>query len=198
MTISNFISSATITSVDPVRVNTAISGRESRSQISSQYWRIQTTLKTLSEAETRVMLALIATSKTSLNTFTVTPPFATNASSYSATISCPSGGSVGVQSITVRSGTNPSGATPIAAGEFFKFAGHNKVYLATGDLSLVLTSGNFEGTLSFYPSLQTAVAINEVVTYTSVPFTTRIASDPGIEYGLELFGGMQLDLKEVI
>lgn len=198
MSINNYISSATVTSVDPVRVNTAISGRESRSQISSQHWTLQTSLKPLSESETRVMLALIATAKTGLNTFTVTPPFATNASSYSATISCPSGASVGVQSVTVRSGTNPGSEVPIAAGEFFKFAGHNKVYMATGNLSLTLSGGNYEGTLSFYPSLQTAVAVNEVVTYTTVPFTVRIASDPGIEYGLELFGGMQLDLKEVI
>ena len=101
-------------------------------------------------------------------------------------------------SLTVRSGTNPGSEKPIKAGEFFKFANHNKVYMATADLTLTASGGNFDGTLTFYPALQTAVAVSEVITYTSVPFTVRLASDPGLNIGLELFGGMQMDLKEVI
>ena len=69
MSINALVSQANIVSNDPVRVNTAISGRESRSQISSQYWTINVTLKTLSESETRTVMALIATAKTGLNTF---------------------------------------------------------------------------------------------------------------------------------
>ena len=198
MSINSLVSQASIVSNDPVRVNTAISGRESRSQISSQYWTITVTLKTLSEAETRTVMALIATAKTGLNTFSYTPAFATNASTFSATIVAVNTTAVAATSMTVRSGTNPSGQNPIKAGEFFKFASHNKVYMATSDLTLTLSGANYDGTLSFYPALQASVASNEVLTYTSVPFTVRLASDPGLNIGLELFGGMQMDLKEII
>lgn len=198
MSIDSLVSQASIVSNDPVRVNTAISGRESRSQISSQYFTITVTLKTLSESETRTVLALIATAKTGLNTFSYTPAFATNASTFSASIVAVSTTAVSAVSMTVRSGTNPSGQNPIKAGEFFKFANHNKVYMATADLTLTASGLNFDGTLNFYPALQAAVPSATVLTYTSVPFTVRLSSDPGLAIGLELFGGMQMDLKEVI
>jgi hypothetical protein len=198
MSINSLVSQANITSNDPVRVNTAISGRESRSQISSQYWTITVTLKTLSESETRTVMALIATAKTGLNTFSYTPAFATNASTFSAVIVAVNTTAVAATSMTVRSGTNPGSENPIKAGEFFKFANHNKVYMATADLTLTLSGANYDGTLSFYPALQASVASNEVITYTSVPFTVRLATDPGLSIGIELFGGMQMDLKEVI
>jgi hypothetical protein len=198
MSINSLVSQASIVSNDPVRVNTAISGRESRSQISSQYWTINVTLKTLSETETRTVMALIATAKTGLNTFSYTPAFATNASTFSASIVAVNTTAVAATSMSVRSGTNPGSEKPIKAGEFFKFANHNKVYMATSDLTLTLSGANYDGTLSFYPALQASVASSEVITYTSVPFTVRLASDPGLAIGLELFGGMQMDLKEVI
>ena len=73
----------------------------------------------------------------------------------------------------------PIGSTAIAIdgltgtlleGDFITFAGHAKAYMVVEDRSGA-------GTLTISPSLRTAVADNEVITYDGVEFTVRIPAN---------------------
>ena len=72
------------------------------------------------------------------------------------------------------------------AGDFIKFAGHDKVYTLTAD------SGT---SLVIEPPLLNAVADDEVITYNSVPFTVAFTKDTQsmgvsvggwVSYGIDL------------
>jgi hypothetical protein len=62
----------------------------------------------------------------------------------------------------------------IKRGDFFKFAGHSKVYQADADIS---SNGSGQATLTFFPALLAAVADNEALTSSSVPFTLILDAD---------------------
>lgn len=82
--------------------------------------------------------------------------------------------------------------TAMKAGEFVKFNGHAKVYMLTAD---VTSDGSGNATLSIEPALVSALADNEALTVTAVPFTCAFASDthevgisprPVFDWGCEL------------
>ena len=74
----------------------------------------------------------------------------------------------------------------------FKFANHNKVYMATADLAGA-------GTLSFQPALVASVSDNEILTHDDVPFTVRLNNDVQ-EYGIstDLTYSYEVDFIEAI
>ena len=80
------------------------------------------------------------------------------------------------------------------AGDVIKFAGHSKVYMVSADAT---TDGAGAVTVSLFPALIAAVADNEAVTYTSVPFTVSLASDANeaVLTVPELYG-LQFDFVE--
>ena len=59
------------------------------------------------------------------------------------------------------------------AGDFIKFASHDKVYMIVAD---VQASSN-ASTVTIEPPLITALADDSVVTYDNVPFTVHLTSD---------------------
>lgn len=81
------------------------------------------------------------------------------------------------------------------AMDFFKFAGHSKVYQLSADVS---TDGTGRAQLSFDPALVAAPAHGEALTFTNVPFTVALASDSQ-EFPLAVgsFFTLDLDLVEV-
>ena len=81
--------------------------------------------------------------------------------------------SVGVSSATID-GLTASETDIIKAGDFFKFSGHSKIYMATADMD---ADGTGHGTLNFAPNLLNAVANDETITFASVPFTVAFADD---------------------
>lgn len=194
---TDIIATVEISSVDPVRINTSMSGRESRSQISTQYWQMTATTIVLSASQRRSLLAHLASVRGQLTSFTYTPTFANNASTYSATMNVASNAALNSTSISVSVVTNPSTDTVIKAGEFLKFSNHDKVYMATADLTFT-GAGPYTGTLQIYPGLTTAITTSHTVTYTTVPFTLRLANDPGLSFDLTELSQMTLDLKENI
>ena len=62
----------------------------------------------------------------------------------------------------------------LKAGDFIKFSGHTKVYMVVADAN---SNGSGQATLSIMPKLVAAVADNEALTVTSVPFTWQLAGD---------------------
>lgn len=64
-------------------------------------------------------------------------------------------------------------STVLKAGDFIKFA-HAKVYMLTAD---AVSNGSGEVTLAIEPALYSAVADNEALVVTSVPFTVAFGGD---------------------
>ena len=65
------------------------------------------------------------------------------------------------------------GAGRFKAGDFLKFASHDKVYMVVSDV----TSSSNAATVTIEPPLITALADNSAVTYDNVPFTVHLTSD---------------------
>ena len=62
----------------------------------------------------------------------------------------------------------------LKAGDFVKFASHNKVYMVVADAT---ADGSNEATITIEPPLITALADDSVVTYDNVPFTVHLIND---------------------
>ena len=99
--------------------------------------------------------------------------------------------------VTSTAGLTISGA--LKRMDFFKFAGHSKVYMVTEDLDLA--SGL--GTLKFEPDLvaETDPAINSLITYDAVPFT--VWNEDGVTHEWvysydKLVRGYKIMMKEVV
>ena len=59
------------------------------------------------------------------------------------------------------------------AGDFLKFASHDKIYMVVSDV----TSSSNAATVTIEPPLITALTNNSAVTYDNVPFTVHLTSD---------------------
>ena len=87
------------------------------------------------------------------------------------------------------------GAGRFKAGDFIKFASHDKVYMVVADV----TSSSNAATVTIEPPLTTALANNEAVTYDSVPFTVALVNDiQTIALGGDGFYRFEVDMIEVI
>ena len=99
--------------------------------------------------------------------FTVTFPSYMNAQGTAS--GSPTGtASAGATSITLGG----SGSGTLKAGDFIKFANHDKVYMIVADAGNIASSN----TLTIEPPLQTAVS-GIAITYDSVPFTVYAPND---------------------
>ncbi len=87
------------------------------------------------------------------------------------------------------------GAGRFKAGDFIKFASHDKVYMVVSDV----TSSSNAATVTIEPPLTTALADNEAVTYDSVPFTVALKNDvQEFQIGQDALYRYELDFIEVI
>ena len=104
-----------------------------------------------------------------------------------------SAAAIGVNSV-VLSGCGAS-KTVLAAGDYFKFANHTKVYMATEDC---ISTGGGAATLYFSASLVSAVPSGTSLTVTAVPFTVILDNEVQ-EYSVG-YGGMStatVEFREV-
>ena len=62
----------------------------------------------------------------------------------------------------------------LKAGDYFRFTGQDKVYMAVEDLD---SDGSGEGTLTFEPPLRSDVADDVALIYDNVDFTVRLSND---------------------
>lgn len=74
-------------------------------------------------------------------------------------------------------------------GDFVKFGGHSKVYQLTADFN---SNGSGQATMAIFPALLAALADNDTITVSSVPFTCILASDmQDLELRPPTQGGLQ-------
>ena len=159
--------SAKISSQQNTIVSVTSSGRKQARQIDGQRFTITLQYPPMSRSEFSPIKAFIMKQRSQLESFTVIPP-ATESDAQGTASGTPTGtASAGATSITLGG----SGSGTLKAGDYIKFANHNKVYMLVADSSDIST-----GTLTIEPPLRTAVS-GQNITYDDVPFTVRLRND---------------------
>ena len=112
------------------------------------------------------LMAFIIKQRSGKENFTIIPPEVEDARGTAS--GTPHGtASAGDTSITLGG----TGTGTLKAGDFIKFANHDKIYMVVADQSDIST-----GTLTIEPPLTTAVSSSNI-TYDNVPFTVHLTND---------------------
>jgi hypothetical protein len=189
-------SSVAIASDQTTIVSTTTSGRRQARQIDGQKFKLTAKFPIMTRAEFAPIKAFIMKQRSQLNTFTFIPPTISNSQGVASTVLNVDGAlSAGTTTANIDNMTVSTNGI-LKAGDYFRFTGQEKVYMAVEDLN---SDGYGEGTLTFEPPLRTAVADNAVLIYDNVDFTVGLTSDIQ-EYtiGTSNYFQYEIDLIEVL
>ena len=176
-------------------VSTSISGRRQARQLQNQRWEMTVSFPPMTRTNFAPIFAFINSQRGRKVTFTYTPPIIDDALGTET-------GSVLVNGVHAVADTTIAmdafagdGAGRFKAGDYIKFASHDKVYMVVSDV----TSSSNAATVTIEPPLTTALADNEAVTYDSVPFTVALKNDAQeFQIGQDALFRYELDFIEVI
>jgi len=184
-----------ITSNQTTIVSTAINGRRQARQLQNQRWSMTVSFPPMTRASFAPIFAFITAQRGRKESFTYTPPIIDDALGTET-------GSVLVNGVHAVGDTTIAmdafagdGAGRFKAGDFLKFASHDKVYMVVSDV----TSSSNAATVTIEPPLTTALADNSAVTYDSVPFTVALKNDvQEFQIGQDALYRYELDFIEVL
>jgi len=184
-----------ITSNQTTIVSTAINGRRQARQLQNQRWSMTVSFPPMTRASFAPIFAFITAQRGRKESFTYTPPIIDDSLGTET-------GSVLVNGVHAVADTTIAmdafagdGAGRFKAGDFIKFASHDKVYMVVSDV----TSSSNAATVTIEPPLTTALADNSAVTYDSVPFTVALKNDvQEFQIGQDALYRYELDFIEVI
>lgn len=179
--------SITRTSITPTLISVSHSLKRQVRARGVQQWSFTLKYPPQRRATMAPLEAFLAAQRGQYSTFTFVPPvFGSSSGTVSGTVTINGAHAAGVNSIAILGLTGA-----LKAGDFVKFAGHNKVYMLTADATTTLT---------IEPPLYAALTTGEAVTYSNVPVTCALASDshsatlnPG-----NLTDGFELQLVEAL
>ena len=164
--------SMTLRSLQPTLLSTTHSLKRQVRSRGGQRWGFSLQYRNLTRALLSELIAFALAQRGQYSTFSFVPAvLGTPQTAVSGTPLC-AGATASGRSVATDGWANS--VTAMKAGEFIKFANHNKVYMLTAD---VVTNGSGQATLAIEPALQAGVADNEALTVTAVPFTVAFASD---------------------
>jgi hypothetical protein len=167
-------SDAQIGSEQNTIVSVTTSGRVQTRQIDGQKFTITLDYAPMTRANFAPIKAFLMKQRSRLNTFTVIPPVVSNAQGVATgTISVNGAISSGATTCTID-GMTISTTGILKAGDYFRFSGQNKVYMAVEDLD---ADGTGSGTLTFEPPLRSDVSDDATLVYDNVDFTVRLKND---------------------
>src|SRR6056300_268011 len=167
-------SDAQIGSEQNTIVSVTTSGRVQTRQIDGQKFTITLDYTPMTRANFAPIKAFLMKQRSRLNTFTVIPPVVSNAQGVATgTISVDGAISAGATTCTID-GMTTSTTGILKAGDYFRFTGQEKVYMAVEDLD---ADGTGSGTLTFEPPLRSDVADDVALVYDNVDFTVRLKND---------------------
>lgn len=165
---------ASIGSEQNTIVSVTTSGRVQTRQIDGQKFTLTLSYPPMTRQNFAPIKAFIMKQRSRLNTFTIIPPVVSNAQGVaSGTISVDGSVSAGATTCTID-GMTVSTNGILKAGDYFRFSGADKVYMAVEDLD---ADGTGSGTLTFEPPLRTAVTDDTALVYDNVDFTVRLRND---------------------
>jgi hypothetical protein len=149
--------------------------RQARSRGGAQRWAIEAAYPpNLTRAELSPIFAFALQQRGQYEIFTLTPPALWSTARGVATGSPLIKGAAQTGRTVNTDGWTPSVTGILLAGDFVKFAGHDKVYMVTADAN---ADGAGEATIAIEPALLTAPADNEAIIVANVPFSVAFASD---------------------
>jgi hypothetical protein len=166
-----------IKSIQKTLLSKSASGKRFARQIDGQRFLFTANIITSKRSDVYgELMAFIMKQRSSKETFTIVPPEISNARGTAS--GTPNGtASAGATSITLGG----SGTGTLKAGDYIKFANHDKVYMIVEDQSDIST-----GTITIEPPLREAVSSSDI-TYDSVPFTVYLVNE------MQEFGGIGAD-----
>ena len=142
------------------------------------------------------LMAFIIKQRSQKENFTIIPPEVEDArGNVSGTVLVNGTHAIGDTTIDIDAMTGT-----LKAGDFVKFASHNKVYMVVADV----TSSSNAATVTIEPPLTTALADDSVVTYDNVPFTVFLTNDiqefgtVGADKDGNVLYSFQLDVEEAL
>ena len=163
-----------IKSIGPTLVSVTQNLKRQVRRRGGQRWLLEVEFPPMTRSEFAPIYAFAMKQQGQFETFTYVPPVISTSQGDTTENPVVDGAlSVGVSSATID-GLTASETDIIKAGDFFKFSGHSKIYMATADMD---ADGTGHGTLNFAPNLLNAVANDETITFASVPFTVAFADD---------------------
>jgi hypothetical protein len=175
-----------ITGISPTLTSLTHSLKRQARSRGGQRWLIDLSYPLMDRAEFSPLWAFANAQKGQYGTFTFQPPIYKDTSgTATGTLLVNGGDSAGDSSIACDGLTGT-----LKAGDFIKFASHDKVYTLTSDATT---------TLAIEPPLMSAVVDNETVVYNDVPFTMAFADDKQImSMGTHNFINFDVKLVEVV
>tara|TARA_R110000782_G_scaffold9198_4_gene29786 strand:+ start:1469 stop:2083 length:615 start_codon:yes stop_codon:yes gene_type:complete len=182
--------------ITPTLITTTHSGKTRRTGYGGQYYELTLRYAQMSPLQARPIQGFMAAAFGPQLSFEIVLPEI----SYSAS-PVPPTGIPRTSSALARGGktvnlTNcGANKTVLVGGDFFRFAGHSKVYQAT---NTCLSNASGAATLYFAGSATSSVSINSNVTITAVPFT-MILQNPNQNYTVGIGGisTMTVEMREV-
>ncbi len=176
-----------VTSWSPTLVSRTQSLRTQRRSRGGQRWKLHVAYAPLKPDDFMALTAFLNALRGQFTVFTlalstrIVPRGTWGGTPLAAGAAVAGASSVAIDGLT-------HGVTGIGkAGDFVKFAGHAKVYQASADFN---SDSGGAATLPIFPNLVAAVADNEVLTISSVPFSVILAGDetgfeatPGAPFG---------------
>jgi len=188
--------SVNIASDQATIVSTTVSGRRQARQIDGQKFKLTSKFPVMSRVEFAPIKAFVMKQRSQLNTFTFIPPTISNAQGLASTV-ISTNASITAGAITgTVDGMTISTNGILKAGDYFRFTGQTKVYMAVDDLD---ADGSGEGTLTFEPPLRTTVADNTIIIYDNVDFTVGLNGDiQEYSIGVTNYFQYEIDLIEIL
>lgn len=180
----------------PTISSETLSGKRRRVGMGHSFYTFSAKMTQQTARDFGSVSGFIAQQYGSLNSFQITLPEisyskSTNAPSTTPTVTSTT--AIGATSVTLGNCGNTK--MVLAAGDFFKFANHTKVYMCTTDCT---SNSSGVATLSFSGGLVYAVPSTTQVTLTAVPFTVILDNEVQ-EYTVGIAGmsTITLDMREV-
>ena len=160
-----------IKSIQNTIVSKSISGKKLARQVDNQRFSFTAQIITAKRSDVYgELMAFIMKQRSGKENFTIIPPEIEDArGNVSGTVLVNGTHAVGDTTIDIDAMTGT-----LKAGDFVKFASHNKVYMVVADAT---ADGSNEATITIEPPLITALVNDSVVTYDNVPFTVHLIND---------------------
>jgi len=163
-----------IKSYTPTFVSTAHSlKRDARSRGAQRWHLIAEYPEHMTCAELAPIFAFLVKQRGQYETFTFTPPVFEDARGIATGTPLVDGASQTGRSIATK-GWTASQTGILAAGDFVKFAGDDKVYMQVDDVN---SDGSGDATLTIEPALITSPADEAAITVDDVSFTVSLLTD---------------------
>jgi hypothetical protein len=160
-----------IKSIQNTLISKSISGKKLARQVDNQRFGFTARIITAKRSDVYgELMAFIIKQRSGKENFTIIPPEIEDArGNVSGTVLVNGVHAVGDTTIDIDGMTGT-----LKAGDFVKFASHNKVYMVVAD---VTADGSNEATITIEPPLITALTNDSAVTYDDVPFTVHLIND---------------------